>query len=302
MAWSHPKFGIYLSSVGYDKKVKIFKEKNKNKWNKDYIFLEHTNSVNSCEFSPIEYGLILLCASTDGNISIHEKKKDKWLNQKIVSHLMGVNCLSFGPPFISSSIRENNSDENNINNNTNNNNNNNVNNGNFNKIDNTINKNNTPLRFVTGGCDNLIKIWTNNPNQNSLVTKKINSQLNFDKKIKKILYKFNITPLEGHSNWIRGVDWLKSIGSLSETIASCSEDETVKIWRKISDNWEKYELNKIFGYPTWNVKWSHLGTFLAVSAGDNCVYLFKENYDGNWEEYSKMKQEQNIVSKHRNNE
>ena len=211
---------------------------------------------------------------------------------------MGVNCLSFGPPFITSSIRENNNEDNNINNNSNNNKNN-LNNCNFNKIDNIITKNNSPLRFVTGGCDNLIKIWTNTPNQISSVTKKINYQLNLDKK-KKISYKFNITILEGHSNWIRGVDWLKSIGNLSETIASCSEDETVKIWRKINDDWKRYELNKIFGCPTWNVKWSHLGTFLAVSAGDNCVYLFKENYDGNWEEYSKMKQEQNIVSKHRN--
>ena len=33
---------------------------------------------------------------------------------------MGVNCLSFGPPFITSSIRENNNEDNNINNNSNN--------------------------------------------------------------------------------------------------------------------------------------------------------------------------------------
>ena len=88
---------------------------------------------------------------------------------------MGVNWLSFGPPFISTSIRENNSEDNNINNNTNSNNN--VNNCNFNKIENTITKNNSPLRFVTGGCDNLIKIWTNTPNQISSVTKKINFNL-----------------------------------------------------------------------------------------------------------------------------
>ncbi len=60
---------------------------------------------------------------------------------------------------------------------------------------------------------------------------------------------------------------------------------------------EKYELNKIFGSPTWNVQWSTLGTYLALSTGENSVYLFKENGDGNWEEYSKIKQEQNIISK-----
>ena len=118
-----------------------------------------------------------------------------------------------------------------------------------------------------------------------------------DKKKKKITYNFSQTLLEGHTNWIRGVDWLKSIGNLSETIASCSEDETVRIWKKKNNDWKKYELNKIFGCPTWNVQWSPLGTYLAVSTGDNSVYLFKENGDGNWEEYSKIKQEQNIISK-----
>jgi WD40 repeat protein len=206
---------------------------------------------------------------------------------------MGVNCLSFAPSFIYSPFRENENEDNNnddINNDNNNNN-------NIDKIDNILKKSYSRLRFVTGGCDNLIKIWNNIPNQNSTISKKIINQLNLDKKKKKITYNFSQTLLEGHTNWIRGVDWLKSIGNLSETIASCSEDETVRIWKKKNNDWKKYELNKIFGSPTWNVQWSTLGTYLALSTGDNSVYLFKENGDGNWEEYSKIKQEQNIISK-----
>ena len=67
--------------------MKIYKEKKDNIWEKDYIFIEHTNSVNSCEFSPYEYGLILLCGSSDGKISIHENKNNKWSHQIIISHL-----------------------------------------------------------------------------------------------------------------------------------------------------------------------------------------------------------------------
>jgi len=48
----------------------------KNKWEKVYNYENHKNSVNSIAFAPHEYGLILLCGSSDGSFSLHEYKSN----------------------------------------------------------------------------------------------------------------------------------------------------------------------------------------------------------------------------------
>jgi WD40 repeat protein len=42
------------------------------------------------------------------------------------------------------------------------------------------------------------------------------------------------------------------------------------------------------------VSWSHCGSYLAVSGGDNLVTIFSENVDGSYEEISQINQENNI--------
>lgn len=70
-----------------------------------------------------------------------------------------------------------------------------------------------PMRFVTGGCDNLVKIWTFTP----LSTLEAIEEGNFSEKIK-------IEELiESHSDWVRDVAWLNYVGYACDTIASCSE-------------------------------------------------------------------------------
>lgn len=132
------------------------------------------------------------------------------------------------------------------------------------------------MRFVTGGCDKLIKVWTNNHENHSVIKSEDN---------------FTYVELEGHKDWVRDVTWLKYVGYEYDTIASCGEDETVKIWRlESNDKWKSNDIKKIFGCPTWKAEWSYCGTYLAISAGDNCVYIFQENNDGIWEETSKLSQ------------
>ena len=73
-----------------------------------------------------------------------------------------------------------------------------------------------------------------------------------------------------HSDWVRDVSWCNNIGLLHDTIASCSEDQKVKIWRRDQDKWEvKQEIT--IGVPAWKVSWSAVGNMLAVSGGDNMV-------------------------------
>ena len=103
--WAHPKFGSILASCSYDRKVIIWKETN-GTWGKLHEFREHKSSgentrgalpctkstckhthnltqitpslpphthchptVNSIQWAPHEWGLILACGSADESIS-----------------------------------------------------------------------------------------------------------------------------------------------------------------------------------------------------------------------------------------
>ena len=47
-----------------------------------------------------------------------------------------------------------------------------------------------------------------------------------------------------HDDWIRDVAWCNNIGLLYDTIASCSEDMKVKIWRKENPQKDEWILKK----------------------------------------------------------
>jgi WD40 repeat protein len=124
------------------------------------------------------------------------------------------------------------------------------------------NGNLAPIRFVTGGCDNNLNIWT------------INNKYNEDLSKGKIT---NEKLEKGHTDWVRDVSWLNFPGYTYDIIASAGEDENVLLWTKNKDNtWESKLLSK-FNTPVWRVNWSQCGSYLAVSAGDNCTYLYKVN-------------------------
>lgn len=62
---------------------------------------------------------------------------------------------------------------------------------------------------MTGGCDNKVKLWTFKDN------------------------KFELTKELGlHEDWVRDVAWCNNIGLMNDTIASCSEDQKVKVWKR----------------------------------------------------------------------
>lgn len=116
-------------------------------------------------------------------------------------------------------------------------------------------------RFVTGGSDNTIKIWS------------------FDQASQS--YKPEAT-LTGHQDWVRDVAWSPSVLQRSY-IASASQDKTVRIWTSDggSGGWTSKTIQ--FDTVVWRVSWSLSGNVLAVSSGDNKVSLLKENLKGEWE-------------------
>ena len=145
-----------MASCGYDKKVYIWKETSHNKWEKIFEYTDHKNSVNSVSFCPEEYGLILICGSSDGNVSIHEYKSniifildDNWNTAVLPAHKFGVTSLVWA----------------------------------------TLHNN--PLRFISGGRDGTIKIWSTKEN-------------NFGHDIGSFSLDYT---LEGHSESINDIIW-----------------------------------------------------------------------------------------------
>ena len=118
-------------------------------------------------------------------------------------------------------------------------------------------------RFVTGGCDNILKIWAYDAASQSYVQER--------------------EPLTGHTDWVRDVAWSPTVLQKSY-IASASQDKTVRIWTSDSQqggNWDCKVLT--FDAAVWRVSWSLSGNVLAVSTGDNRVSLWKERLSGGWE-------------------
>ncbi|XP_022698955.1 protein SEC13 homolog isoform X2 [Varroa jacobsoni] len=121
-------------------------------------------------------------------------------------------------------------------------------------------------RFVTGGCDNLVKIWK------------------LDEEAHKWI---NEHTLEGHTDWVRDVAWAPCLGQGRNIIASCGQDCRVIIWTQERDQWRRKELSR-FRDVVWLVSWAITGNVLAVSGGDNNVSLWTERENGEWDTFSEV--------------
>ncbi|UNI18150.1 GTPase-activating protein S13 [Purpureocillium takamizusanense] len=272
VAWAHPKYGNILASAGYDGKVFIWKEQASGSggphqaggvggvggaagagagapggggaaWQRIYDFPLHKASVNIVAWSPHEAGCLLACASSDGSVSVLEFKDNAVDHVTLPAHGLGVNSVSWAPATSPGSIVSS-----------------------------------APVgggpaaaaaalagnrRFVTGGSDNLVKIWAFDPASQS--------------------YKQEREPLAGHADWVRDVAWSPTVLQKSY-IASASQDKTVRIWTSdpaSPGHWDCKVLN--FDAAVWRVSWSLSGNVLAVSGADNKVTLWKENLRGEWE-------------------
>lgn len=249
VAWAHPMFGTILGSCSYDRKVIIWKEVG-GLYTKIYEYNNHDSSVNSLCWAPHEFGLMLACGSSDGAVSVLSSSGDgTWEFKKINNaHTIGCNAVSFAPAIPAGSLFDQPGSQ------------------------------PQPLikRFVTGGCDNLVKIWRYSAEDDTWKE---------DHK------------LEAHSDWVRDVAWAPSVGLPSSILASCSQDRRVIIWTNDGTNntWTYQNLHT-FDDVVWHVSWSVTGNILAVSGGDNKVSLWKQTVDGQWVCISDVKKGEGVVA------
>jgi protein transport protein SEC13 len=241
ISWSHPKFGSLLASASYDKQVIVWKEVRAGDWQPLYRDTSHTGSVNSICWSPWDFGLNLATASSDGSVGIISNKGgDKWVRKQIVNaHVYGVNSVSWCPATSPSTLAASGSG-----------------------VQSAATLTNPKL--VTGGCDNLVKIWSFDESSDEWIE----------------AYRF---PADSHSDWVRDVAWRPNVGIPSNTIATCSEDKTVVIWSQEMDGqpW-KMHARLVLNAPVWRLSWSVTGSILAAACGDNTVQLYKETTNNEW--------------------
>jgi len=239
LAWAHPRFGTLLASCSYDRRVIIWKETD-GKWEIHYTYDGHDSSVNSVCWSPPEWGLMLACGSSDSSITVLSFSNDRWVTSKITNaHTLGCNAVSWAPSTFAVE---------------------------------KPGEGQTIKRFVSGGCDNLVKIWKE---ENDHWVEEVK--------------------LEGHSDWVRDVAWAPAAGLARMKIASSSQDRRVIIWNNREGDgvtWTPESLH-VFDDVVWHVSWNFIGDILAVSGGDNQVSLWKKQESGTWECISDSAKSQN---------
>lgn len=123
LAWAHPEYGPILASCSYDRQVIVWKEHAPAQWSPVHKFLGHEGSVNAIAFCPREYGLRLACASSDENVSVLTYHGEGyWSSVMFKAHKTGCNAVAWRPDAKADATQDG-------------------------------------MRLLTGGCDNLIKIW-----------------------------------------------------------------------------------------------------------------------------------------------
>lgn len=228
ISWSHPASGELLASCSYDRRVIVWKELDG--WHSIYEFT-HKSSVNVIAWSPYQFGTILASACSDGLIGIHVFNK-KWTSKSFNAHHSGCNTISWAP-YKELLVEPNQAPK-------------------FSK----------KLVLASGGCDNLIKIWTT---ENIQSTRWV-----------------QIGEIDCHTNWIRNVAWTSTIDNNRQLIASCAEDKSVFVSKSYDyTKWISAQTH-VFDSDVCTVSWSKIENILAVCAEPNKISLWKENTTGQW--------------------
>lgn len=214
-----------------------------------------------------QYVGVLLDKCLDTSNTLCSKDDSTWDAQLFAAHNIGVNSISWAPAIVPSSLIAPSTTAQNA------------------QGQQGANGPSTFVKkFATGGCDNLVKIWSYNEESKAWAVEET---------------------LEGHTDWVRDVAFAPGVGLPRTYLASAGQDRQVIIWTQDApgQKWQSKVLDPLpylssnapganptnqaqegkFPDVVWRVSWSVTGNVLAVSAGDGKVSLWKENLKGAWE-------------------
>lgn len=246
LSWSKFQNISYLSSCGEDEnKIIIFKEKKENLFKIIYEY-KHNFPVIKCEFSPIYYGLILLCGDEKGEISLHQFKTDinNFVSNKFNSGHFNINSLSWGPALkpINFNINYNND------------------------VIESLNS----YQFCSCGNDGYVKIW-----------KSLNSDIN--EFVSEEIYNNNSNEINNEineNNKIYAVKWLNYDGYCDNVIVFGGENRKLMFYKE-NEKWEKcfeIEMEDCISSIEMSIK----GGYLIVTLLNNNVVILEENLGFEW--------------------
>ena len=246
LSWSKFQNISYLSSCGEDEnKIIIFKEKIENLFKIIYEY-KHNFPVIKCEFSPIYYGLILLCGDEKGEISLHQFKTDinNFVSNKFNSGHFNINSLSWGPALkpINFNINYNND------------------------VIESLNS----YQFCSCGNDGSVKIW-----------KSLNSDIN--EFVSEEIYNNNSNEINNEineNNKIYAVKWLNYDGYCDNVIVFGGENKKLMFYKE-NEKWEKcfeIEMEDCISSIEMSIK----GGYLIVTLLNNNVVILEENLGFEW--------------------
>jgi len=122
------------------------------------------------------------------------------------------------------------------------------------------------MRLVSGGCDNSVGIW----------------------KCENEAWSPEFPPIpSAHSDWVRDVAWRPTEGA--SVVASGSWDKTVTIYVQEMEGQHWRSLCTIpLASKVESLNWCESGSILGIAHGESDVVLYKETYDGKFEEIGKV--------------
>jgi protein transport protein SEC13 len=225
-------------------------------WEKVFSFSDYVQSITSLSFNnkynPKNF-LSCCVGYSDGTIFVFSFSSDSWLINSVKAHTYGVNTISW--------------------------------------LSYPVN-NNIVSRFISGGNDNLIKIWNIKP----------------DNKFEEASVLDKI-----HDNAIKMIDVTSEDSKRSNnTFVSLDIDDQVVMWSvdtsnsitNISESLDfKCEVVQFNGEhkPSGitHLAWSKDGSYLSISTHENS-YLYKK-FEGEWVIYSSLNSEGNIINYYEEN-
>ena len=249
LSFAHPLYGNYLASCGQDKKLILWKEKSLNDYENIYEY-KHDSAVKCCKFAPHEYGLIIICGTENGDVTIHELQKNyqKWNFYQLKNiHKDGINSIDWAPSSPPVNIFLNEDEE--------------IKEEHEDNIDDL-----ELMKFITCGNDGKVNIFISNKNT-------------IDSFHKEKEFNFDSTPND--------VAFLNFVGYTQLVFACGLSNGKCLIYKYSNNDWIKtFEINA--GGNICKINWSLCGTYLGISSKqegkDSVIKFFRENLDETWVE------------------